>query len=133
MLGSSKGSGDGGCGGGRVPQLWEPGLNGVGQFLGDLNYLNFRAENNAMKRVSVCVAKPHPGLTFLGSIAVRQPLAIWISFLSTYFCGFTFEIPTFYNIQAFQSVEHAIECNKRCCYAVTTVYKKAHTHTLTLF
>ena len=48
-----------------VPQLWEPGLNGVGQFLGDLNYLNFRTENNAMKRVSVCVAKRIPALHFL--------------------------------------------------------------------
>ena len=67
MLGSSKGSGDGG--GVGVPQLWEPGLNGVGQFLGDLNYLNFRAENNAMNRVSesVCVAKRIPALHFLAA------------------------------------------------------------------
>ena len=78
MLGSSKGSGDGGWVGWGVPQLWEPGLNGVGQFLGDLNYLNFRAERNEA-RVRVC-GQTHPGLTFLGSIAVRQPLAIWISF-----------------------------------------------------
>ena len=116
-----------------VPQLWEPGLNGVGQFLGNLNYLNFRAENNAMKRVSVCVAKRIPALHFLAASQFVSLSRFGFPFLSTYFCGFTFEIPTCYNIQAFQSVEHAIECNKRCCYAVTTVYKKAHTHTLTLF
>ena len=116
-------------GGGGVPQLWEPGLNGVGQFLGDLNYLNFRAENNAMKRVSVCVAKRIPALHFLAASQFVSLSRFGFPFLSTYFCGFTFEIPTCYNIQAFQSVEHAIECNKRCCYAVHSVagpYAHAH-------
>ena len=70
--------------GGGLPQLWEPGLNGVGQFLGDLNFTAELFEFSGRKqrneaRVRVC-GQTHPGLTFLGSIAVRQPLAIWISF-----------------------------------------------------
>ena len=71
-------------------------------------------ENNAMKRVSVCVAKRIPALHFLAASQFVSLSRFGFPFLSTYFCGFTFEIPTCYNIQAFQSVEHAIECNKRC-------------------
>ena len=78
-MGSSKGSGDGGGVGGGTAALGTR-FERCGSISGRPELFEFsgRKQRNEA-RVRVC-GQTHPGLTFLGSIAVRQPLAIWISF-----------------------------------------------------